>query len=171
MKTTREETVLRFFGAALKPATVRLAGGFVKTVEKKVERTVCCLVPTHGVTSHLHPILDKPLQFLLSVPHTLKYLYATSSAVPSLRSQTRRRSRLVLSSVCPLSALSGLMMEESSRLQRFPAVNVAHNSSRLPAPFCSQIIRRGPSVLLFGCFVPALSSARSLSFFFLFFFS
>lgn len=95
-------------------------------------------------------------------------LYATSSAVPSLRSQTRRRSRLVLSSVCLLFALSGLMIEESSRLQRFPAVNVAHNSFRLPAPFCSQIIRRGPSVLLFGCIVPALFSARSLSFFFFF---
>lgn len=61
------------------------------------------------------------------------------------------------------------MIEESSRLQRFPAVNVAHNSFRLPAPFCSQIIRRGPSVLLFGCIVPAHFSARSLSFFFFFF--
>lgn len=58
------------YGPALKPESVRLTGGFVKTVEKKVERTVCCLVPAHGVTSHHHPILDKLRQFLLSVPHT-----------------------------------------------------------------------------------------------------
>lgn len=42
-----------------------------RRTKNKAEGSVRCLVPTRRVTSHLHPILDHALQFLLSAPQTL----------------------------------------------------------------------------------------------------
>lgn len=157
VKITQEKIVPRF--------TVPLTGGFVETVEKKVERAVCCLAPTHRVTSHIRYLI-KCCSFLAAAPQTLSlplcnFLCSSLAALTNQREEPPGSSRVAL-----LFAISGLMMEESSCLNRFEC-----RAQLVSAPCFVFFVSRLLEVACLFCFSLVLFSLLLISLFLpLFFF-